>query len=129
MNQADVERLRNVARSTGSSPNEVAAVLVEEGLRLREFPGIEFRDTPVGRQAYLSGTRLGVWQVIEVMAACATTTGAEKATIVATAEHLSFAPALVTMALAYADAHADEIAATTTDLRALNEQLLAAQEA
>ena len=34
-----------------------------EALRQREFAFIEFRDSPVGRQAYLQGTRLAVWQV------------------------------------------------------------------
>ena len=30
---------------------------------MRDFAGIEFRDTGIGRQAYLRGTRLAVWMV------------------------------------------------------------------
>ena len=30
---------------------------------MRDFPGITFRDTGIGRQAYLRGTRLAVWMV------------------------------------------------------------------
>jgi hypothetical protein len=55
-----LERLRRTARAMNRTPGEAAAVLVEEGIRLREYPGIEFRDTALGRQAYLRGTRLAV---------------------------------------------------------------------
>jgi hypothetical protein len=57
-----LQRLPRAARAMNRSPGEAAAAMVEEGLRLREFPGLEFRDTAVGRQAYLRGTRLAVWQ-------------------------------------------------------------------
>jgi hypothetical protein len=47
-----VERLQRTARYLGRSPTETAALLLEESLREREFAGIEFRDSPVGRQAF-----------------------------------------------------------------------------
>jgi uncharacterized protein (DUF433 family) len=124
VNEDALERLRRLARSIGHSPGEAAARLVEEGLRLREFPGIEFRDTPVGRQAYLRGTRLGVWQVVEVADAYAASAERLDATCDAAAEHLDIAPALVSLALAYASIHADEVRAAAADLRATNERLL-----
>ncbi len=58
-----IERLARAARRLGRTPSETAALLLEESLREREFTFIEFRDSPVGRQAYLKGTRLAVWQV------------------------------------------------------------------
>ncbi len=57
------DRLQRAARRLGRSPSESAVTLLEEALRQREFAFIEFRDSPVGRQAYLQGTRLAVWQV------------------------------------------------------------------
>ena len=55
--------LQRAARAAGRTPGELAGRLVEEGMRQREFPGLEFRDTPIGRQAFLAGTRVGVWHV------------------------------------------------------------------
>ena len=56
-----VDRLERAARRLGRSPSEAAALLLEEALRQRDFALIEFRDSPVGRQAYVHGTRLAVW--------------------------------------------------------------------
>ncbi len=58
-----VERLERAARRMGRPPSSAAIVLLEEALRMRDFPFIEFRDTIVGRQAYIKGTRLQVWMV------------------------------------------------------------------
>jgi hypothetical protein len=38
--------------------------LVEEGLRRLEFAFIDFRDSAAGRQAYVQGSSLAVWEVI-----------------------------------------------------------------
>lgn len=56
-------RLQRAARRLGRTPSESAVTMLEEALRQREFAFVEFRDSPVGRQAYLQGTRLAVWQV------------------------------------------------------------------
>lgn len=55
-------RLERLARRLGRRPSETAALLVEESLRESEFALIEFRDTAAGREAFLRGTRLKVWQ-------------------------------------------------------------------
>jgi hypothetical protein len=39
-------------------------MLIEESLRETEFAYIEFRNSPVGRQAYLKNSNLAVWQVM-----------------------------------------------------------------
>jgi uncharacterized protein (DUF433 family) len=52
-----------LARRFGHRPSQVGARLVEEGLRRRDFPQIELRDTVAGRVGYLAGTRLAVYWV------------------------------------------------------------------
>jgi hypothetical protein len=56
-------RLTRLARRLDRTPSETAARLLEEALRMSEFAMIEFRDSPVGRQAYVAGSRLAAWQV------------------------------------------------------------------
>src|ERR1035437_9275052 len=48
----------------GGTPSDASARLVEEGLRRSEFGFIDFRDSPVGRQAYIQGSTLAVWEVM-----------------------------------------------------------------
>jgi len=60
--RAEIERM---ARRTRRSFSEVAQDLLEEAIRLRECPGIYFADEPAGRVAKVSGTGLGVWEVID----------------------------------------------------------------
>jgi uncharacterized protein (DUF433 family) len=46
------------------SVSEVAQELIEEGLRMRECPGIYFASEPAGRTAKIAGTGLAVWEVL-----------------------------------------------------------------
>ena len=64
--RASGERLQRMARRLGWTPSETSARLVEEGLRRNEFAFIDFRDTSMGRQAFLHGTRLAVWMVVKI---------------------------------------------------------------
>lgn len=57
-------RLERVARRLGRSVGATAALLLAEKLKEEEFAYIEFRATPAGRQPYIRGTRLAVWQVV-----------------------------------------------------------------
>jgi hypothetical protein len=56
-------RLDRFAMSVHKSPREATAQLIEEGLRHAEFPAVEFRDSDSGRQAYVVGASLAVWEV------------------------------------------------------------------
>jgi uncharacterized protein (DUF433 family) len=103
-----VERLERAARRLGRTPSETAALLLEESLRQREFAFIEFRDSPVGRQAYLQGTRLAVWQAVSLLRAF----GGD---VAATAAHLEMPAVMIAAALAYAEAHSTEIEAAIAD--------------
>ena len=110
--------LQRVARATGRTPGELAGRLVEEGLRQREFPGLEFRDTPIGRQAFLAGTRVGVWHV----ALIAPEYGAVAEDI---GTGLGLPPSAVATALAYAAAYPEEVAAAIADSDTLNRRVAA----
>lgn len=45
------------------SSSAAAAQLLEEGLRMERFPGIDFRWTPSGRKAHVTGTGLAAWEM------------------------------------------------------------------
>jgi hypothetical protein len=53
-------------RATKMLHNEAIAQLMEEALRHEEFPSVEFRDSILGRQAYVFGSTLAVWEVLMV---------------------------------------------------------------
>jgi hypothetical protein len=59
-----VKRLKRYARTLGKTAGETSALLDEEGLRESEFAFIEFRNSPLGRQAYMKGSRLTVWWIV-----------------------------------------------------------------
>jgi len=59
--RAEIDR---IARRTRRSFSEVTQDLIEEALRMRECPGIYFANEPSGREAKVSGTGLGIWEVI-----------------------------------------------------------------
>ena len=63
--------------------------------------GIGFRDSVGGREAYVQGHRVAVWEVVAV--------SHEAKTIARTAGHFRWTPALVRCALAYAKAFPKEI--------------------
>ena len=56
--------LEEAAARAGRSVSDIAQELIEEGLRMRECPGIYFATEPSGRTAKVSGTGLGVWEVL-----------------------------------------------------------------
>jgi uncharacterized protein (DUF433 family) len=69
-----------------------------------EFPHIAFRDSATGRQAYLRGHRLGVWQI-------ASASRSFDGNVQQVAHHFRLETGLVEEALAYAAAHPQEIEA------------------
>ena len=58
------EEIGRLAKRHRRSFSEVTQDLIEEALRLRSCPGIYFADEPAGREAKVSGTGLGVWELI-----------------------------------------------------------------
>ena len=66
-----------------------------------EFPGISFRDSLSGREAYLSAHRVAVWEVLVVFS--------ETKSVQKTSQHFRWPSVLVKRALAYAKAFPEEI--------------------
>lgn len=62
-----VERL---AAHLGHKPAQMGARRIGEGLRRRDFPQIDLRETAAGRVAYLAGTRLTVSWVTQQIRRC-----------------------------------------------------------
>lgn len=52
--------LEKFSRSRGSL-SSAAALLIEEARRHEQFRGVEFRDSPQGRLAFVQGTRIAVY--------------------------------------------------------------------
>ncbi len=77
---------------------------LKEKVLEEEFPGIGFRDAAGGREAYVPGQRVAVWEVADVYR--------EAKSISRTADHFGWPEYLVKCALAYARQYPEEIAAT-----------------
>ena len=93
-----VERL---AARFGHKPAQLGVRLIEEGLRRRDFPHIELRETTAGRVAYLAGTRFAVhWVAGQVPA---------KISLAAFAREYDLTPDRVRAAVAYAETFPEEI--------------------
>lgn len=58
------ESIEQLAAATHRPTDAIIVQIVDEGLRLRRHPGVEFRDTAFGRRPYVVGSRLGVWDVV-----------------------------------------------------------------
>ncbi len=103
-------RLNRLARRLGKSASETGALLIDEGIRQSEFAYVEFRDSAAGRQAYIKGSSLAVWEV--VLVAQHYQLDAEK-----TAAHLEWPAVKVQAALNYAAAFPEEIRLAIEDNR------------
>jgi hypothetical protein len=95
-------RLKRMANRHGWTASDTSARLVEEGLRRAEFALIDFRDSVVGRQVYIQGSSLAVWEVMMIVRAYKG--NAKKA-----AEHLEWPEFRVRAAMHYTEAYPREI--------------------
>ncbi len=89
------------ARAAKTSKSSLVARYVIEKSLEAEFPGISFRDSLSGREAYVTGHRVAVWEVLAVHD--------ESKSIEKTADHFRWPRALVKRALAYAKAFPEEL--------------------
>lgn len=80
----------------------LSSLYLKEKALEEEFPGIGFRDAAGGREAYVPGQRVAVWEVVDVHR--------EAKSIARTADHFGWPEHLVKCALAYAKEYAEEIA-------------------
>jgi uncharacterized protein (DUF433 family) len=65
LNQSTNRLVEEEMRRTGRSRSAIVEELAEEAARMRLFPGIGFRDEP--SRAWVIGTALDVWQLIEIL--------------------------------------------------------------
>jgi uncharacterized protein (DUF433 family) len=100
---ASGNRLKRMANRHGWTASDASARLVEEGLRRTEFAFLDFRDSPVGRQACIQGSSLAVWEVMLLL-------HSYKGDVAAVAKHLRWPLAKVQAAVNYAEAFPEEIA-------------------
>jgi hypothetical protein len=75
---------------------------VEEGLRRSEFAFLDFRDSAAGRQAYIQGSTLAVWEVIFLLRQY-------RGKVAAVVRHLRWPEDKVRAAVHYAEAFPEEI--------------------
>src|SRR5271168_4636293 len=95
-------RLKRMANRHGWTASDASARLVEEGLRRSEFAFVDFRDSAAGRQAYVQGSSLAIWEVLLLVQSY-------KADVAAVAAHLKWPEAKVQAAVNYARAFPEEI--------------------
>jgi len=89
------------ARAARTSKSDLVARYVVEKALETEFPGIAFRDSLSGREAYVSGRRVAIWEVLDVYR--------ETRSLEKTASHFRWPRVLVKRALAYAREFPDEM--------------------
>ncbi len=58
-----LDRLEEESRMRGTTITSLVVALLDEGLKVRRFPGVVYRDGPVGRRASLVGGP-DIWEVI-----------------------------------------------------------------
>lgn len=61
------EELHRFAERRRISISAAAAQLLDEALRMDRFPGVSFRFTPIGRQPFVTGTGMMVWELCHVL--------------------------------------------------------------
>jgi uncharacterized protein (DUF433 family) len=98
----DAALLSRQARRRHLEVSTLSSLYLKEKALEEEFPGIGFRDSAGGREAYVLGHRVAVWEVADMFQ--------EAKTIAKTAAHFRWPPALVRCALAYAKSCPNEIA-------------------
>lgn len=89
------------ARRTLRSKSAVVEAFTEETARTRRFPGIAFRGDDARRRAWVIGSALDVWEIIQMLEEL----GSPEALVAET----QLSPAQIRIAVAYRDAHRDEI--------------------
>ena len=119
-------RLKRMANRHGWTPSDASARLVEEGLRRSEFAYIDFRDSGAGRQAYIQGSSLAVWEILLLVQSY-------RGDVSAVARHLKWPEAKVQAAINYANSFPEEIEGAVsenaaTDFEALRRMLPQAAE-
>jgi len=97
-----LEHLKRRAHETASSQTDLAERYIQEGLRMDEHHLIQFRDGAMGRRPSLTGTRLDVFEVVQIF-------NMNGKSIEETARYLELPTAHVESSLRYYAAYQEEI--------------------
>lgn len=112
------ERLNNESRRVSAAPSKLAVALIDEGLRMRRFPGIVFRDGPTGRRAGLARGP-DVWEIVRDLKRAR---GTVRQPVGLVAEETGLAPELIELAADYYAVFPDEVDdRIATDIRVAEE--------
>jgi hypothetical protein len=103
-----IAQLDRLARRERRTRSEMAALLLDETLRVSQFAFIEFKDTAAGREAFIKGTRLKVWQVVSLVRDF-------DGDVAKAAAHLEKPEIWFKAAMNYAEAFPEEIEAAIAD--------------
>jgi uncharacterized protein (DUF433 family) len=105
------------AQRTRRSKSAVVEAFTEETARIRRFPGIAFRGDDAGRRAWVIGSGLDVWEIIEMLEDF----GSPETLVADTQLSLT----QVRLAVAYRNAYPDEIDEVIADNRRALDELRA----
>jgi uncharacterized protein (DUF433 family) len=101
--ESEAALLSRQAKRRHLEVSTLSSLYLKEKALEEEFPGIGFRDAAGGREAYVLGHRVAVWEVVDVHR--------EAKSVSRTADHFSWPDYLVKCALAYAKQYPDEVMA------------------
>ena len=108
--------LEREARAAGNTVSSTAARLLEEGIRHKQFPEIDFHETETGSLPFVAGTRVAVW----LAHAVARDYGFDPEKL---AQHFQWPRLRAEAVLGYAKTYAEEMAVQEADHQALFETL------
>ncbi len=111
------EAVRRISQSQGRTPSDLLAQYAEEIARMHEFCHIEFRQTPLGRMAYVEGTRTAVWLICDLVRQ-------NQSDVRRTAKLHEWPETKVQAAVNYAQAYPEEIEPLIERARQMNGQTL-----
>jgi uncharacterized protein (DUF433 family) len=95
------------ARRTRRSKSAVVEAFTEETARTRRFPGIAFRGDDSRRRAWVIGSGLDVWEIIQMLQ--------DFGSVEVLVAESQLTPAQVRLAAAYRDSYPDEILEAVAD--------------
>jgi hypothetical protein len=99
---AEAALLARQAKRRHLEVSTLSSLYLKEKALEEEYPGIGFRDAVSGREAYLHGHRVAVWEVVDVYT--------ELKTLAKVARHFRWPLALVRCSLAFAAMFPKQIA-------------------
>lgn len=102
------------ARRTRRSKSAIVEALTEEAARSRRFPGIGFRGPDADRRAWVIGSGLDVWEIIEMLE--------DFGSVDRLVEKTQLTERQVRLALAYRQGYGEEIEAMIAENRRPPEQ-------